>query len=135
MEPFEKNEIAAIEKKEESSESLEIIEDEKSFKKFYINISNAKKAEPLMRHLIQSNKDWVETLSSDRYDMYVLSHTAKEDEVRKILTKKAHRIINRYPPCIKDLARKDNFQAMMSVASDSEYADEYDFVPRTFIFP
>ena len=35
----------------------------------------------------------------------------------------------------KVVARKDNFNTMMSVAQNSEHAAAYDFMPRTFIFP
>ena len=43
-------------------------------------------------------------------------------------------IINRYP-YIKHIARKDNTQIMMNICLDSEHADKYDFVPRTFNIP
>lgn len=62
-----------------------------------------------MQHLMAMNKGWKETLSDDKWDMCFLWHTTKEEEIFDILTKKSGRLINRYPPAIKELARKDNF--------------------------
>ena len=59
-------------------------------------------------------------------------HSTSDQQVYDILKNRSNVILNRYP-LVKDIARKDNFESMMNIAAEEN--SEYDFTPRTFLFP
>ena len=96
---------------------------------FKVNLQEAKHATPMMREVIRLNK-WKET--TKRGGMHYLWHTTDDDILMQALQK--GKIVNRYPQVVKPIARKECFENMMRLASD-QAPGEYDFIPRSFIFP
>jgi len=81
--------------------------------------------------IAESSGKYKETMNNTQFDFKWCAPTAENDELYKLLSKDT--IINRYPN-IKEMSRKDTFEAMMSLASDID-PEIFDFVPPSFILP
>ena len=65
--------------------------------------------------------------------MHFLAPGIRDEEIFEILLNQKGKIVNKYPG-VKELARKDNFDQIMRLAS-VEDPEAFDFIPRTFVFP